>query len=144
MGPADRRSPVVTGGADGVERVLRRIFQSGHFRAFPAHRRDLDVLLAVAASTLTRRRPYAEPEINAALLDWLGSIRAGMDHVTLRRRMVDLDFLKRTVNGSRYFLNYGRVAEVLGDPAVAIDAGAIMADILRDRQARKRIYGSTP
>ncbi len=129
-------------GAAGVENILRRIFQSGSFRAFPSHRRDLDVLLAVAANTLTRRYAYAEPEINASLIAWLESIGAGLDHVTVRRRMVDLGFLKRTVNGSRYFLNYGRVAEVLGDPAVDIDAGKLMADIVRTREARKRIHAA--
>ena len=127
--------------AGTVERFLRRFFRSGSFAAFPTHFRDLDVLLAVAASTLIRRRPYAEPEINEVLIEWLESVHGSLDHVTLRRRMVDVGFLKRTVNGSRYFLNYGRVAEVLGDPAVEVDAGAIMDEILRDRETRKRIYG---
>ena len=128
--------------AGAAERFLRRFFRSGSFAAFPTHSRDLDFLLAVVASTLTRRRPYAEPEINEALVAWLDSVHGRMDHLTLRRRMVDVGFLKRTVNGSRYFLNFGRVAEVLGDPAVEVDAGAIMDEILRDREARKRIYGS--
>ena len=97
----------------------------------------------MAANTLIRRRPYAEREINDALVDWLQSVRGRLDHVTLRRRLVDFDFLKRTMDGSRYFMNYGRVAGVLGDPAVEVDAGAIMADILRDRKSRKRIYDST-
>ena len=54
--------------------------------------------------------------------------------------MVDCGFLKRRTDGSVYFLNYGRVADVLGDPAIEIDAGAISDDILRDREARKRSH----
>ena len=126
--------------AGAVETALRRILRSGSLEAFPTHPKDLDAVLAVAAVTLMRRRPYSEQEINAALTDWLESVHGWMDHVTLRRRMVDLDFLKRTVNGSRYFMNYGRVVEVLGDPALELDAGAIVQEVLRERKERKRMY----
>ena len=128
--------------ADAVETALRRILRSGSLEAFPTHSRHLDIILAVAAVTLMRRRPYNEQEINAALVDWLESVQGWMDHVTRRRRMVDLGFLKRTVNGSRYFMNYGRVVEVLGDPAVELDAGAIVRGVLREREERKRMYTS--
>lgn len=128
--------------ADAVETALRRILRSGSLEAFPTHPKDLDAVLAVAAVTLMRRRPYSEQEINAALTDWLESVHGWMDHVTLRRRMVDLDFLKRTVNGSRYFMNYGRVVEVLGDPALELDAGAIVREVMRERKERKRMYTS--
>jgi len=123
-----------------AENLLRRLLHSGRFAGFPKHPRHLDIVLAVAAGCLSRQRPYAEPEINDALGEWLASVRADIDHVTLRRRMVDCGFLKRTRNGSRYFLNYGRVAGVLGDPAVAVDAGAIRSAVVRERQARKRAY----
>ena len=128
--------------ADTVETALRRILRSGSLEAFPTHPKDLDAVLAVAAVTLMRRRPYSEQEINAALVEWLESVHGWMDHVTLRRRMVDLDFLKRTVNGSRYFMNYGRVVKVLGDPALELDAGAIVQEVLRERKERKRMYTS--
>ena len=122
----------------GVEELFRRLLQSGQLQGFPKHPGQRDMVLAVAAASLTRRRPYREWEINEALAGWLASVRAAIDHVTLRRRMVDLGFLKRRTDGSVYFLNYGRVAEVLGDPAVEVDAGAISDEILRYREARKR------
>ena len=125
-----------------AEAILRRVLRSGSLEFFPTHSRDLDVVLAVVATTLTRRLPYGEREINTALVDWLESVNGWMDHVTLRRRMVDVGFLKRTVNGSRYFMNYGRVVEVLGDPAIEIDAGAVTRDIVRDREKRKRMYAA--
>ena len=124
----------------GVEELFRRLLQSGQLQGFPKHPRELDVVLAVAAVGLTRRWPYPEWEINEALAGWLASVRADIDHVTLRRRMVDFGFLKRRPDGSVYFLNYGRVAEVLGDPAVEVDTAAILADILRERGARRRAY----
>ena len=113
---------------------------SGRFENFPRHPDHLDSILAVAAGRLQRRRPYAEREVNEALREWLLSVHSTIDHVTLRRRMVDLGFLKRTTNGSRYFLNYGRVAGVLGDPSLEIDAGTIIDELLQEREERKRAH----
>ena len=120
-----------------VEELLRRLLQSGRLEGFPRNPRHLDAVLAIAAGSLDRQRPYAEWEVNETLAEWLTSVRADLDHVTLRRRMVDCGFLKRRTDGSRYFLNFNRVAGVLGDPAVEVDGGAIIDDILRERQARK-------
>ncbi len=36
-------------------------------------------------------------------------------------------------------MNHGRVVDVLGDPAGALDAVAIVNGVLQDREARKRI-----
>ena len=126
----------------GIEELFRRLLQSGQLQGFPKHPGELDTVLAVAAAGLTRRWPYPEWEINEALAGWLVSVRGDIDHVTLRRRMVDFGFLKRRPDGSVYFLNYGRVVEVLGDPAIEVDAGAILDDILRERGARRRAYAN--
>ncbi|MCY3621209.1 MAG: DUF2087 domain-containing protein [Gammaproteobacteria bacterium] len=123
-----------------VEALFRRLLQPGRLEGFPKNPDDLSIVLAVATAGLERRRPYAESEVNEVLTDWLDSARADIDHVTLRRRMVDCGFLKRTTNGSRYFLNYGRVVEVLGDPAVDSDVGAIIDDIAIERQERKNAF----
>ena len=123
-----------------VEAIFRRVLQPGRLEGFPKNPDDLSIVLAVAATVLARRRPYAESEVNEVLGDWLDSACADIDHVTLRRRLVDCGFLKRTTNGSRYFLNYGRVVEVLGDPAVEVDVGAIIEDIVIERQERKEAF----
>lgn len=127
-----------------VETLLRNLLQTGALQALPANPCVLDTVLAVATGGLVRQRPYAECEVNDVLSAWLESVRATIDHVTLRRRMVDLGFLKRTKDGSRYYLNSGRVAAVLGGGAVEIDAGAIAADIVRAREVRKKAYGQRP
>ena len=125
---------------EDVEALFRRLLQSGQFEGLPKNPDHLDTVLAVAAGGVARRRPHAEPEINEVLIDWLESVGSDVDHVTLRRRMVDCGFLKRTTNGSRYFLSYGRVAGVLGDPAIAVDVSTIAHDVLRERTARKQAY----
>ncbi len=120
-----------------VERLLRRLLHAGRLRGFPRNPVHRDTVLAVAASGLIRRHAYTEPKINEYLIEWLASVHALVDHVTLRRRLVDCGFLKRTTNGSRYLLNYPRVAGILGDPTLEVDAGAMLEDILAEREARK-------
>lgn len=122
--------------------MLRRLFRTGRLEWFPTHPGERDTLLALAGCKLERRRPYAEREVNRALMEWLASVRAAPDHVTVRRRMVDCGFLKRTPSGSRYYLNYGRVVEALGDPPMTVDAGAIVDEIVRERAERKRAYAA--
>ena len=126
--------------AGDIETLFRNLLQTGALQALPTNPHVRDTVLAVATGGLVRQRPYAEREVNDVLSAWLASVRATIDHVTLRRRMVDLGFLKRTTDGSRYYLNFGRVAAILGDGAVGVDAGAITDDIVRGREARKRAY----
>ena len=125
---------------EDLDGLFRRLLQSGRLEGFPKNPDHLHMVLAVAAGGLARRRPYAEWEVNEALAAWLDSVHAAIDHVTLRRRMVDCGFLKRTTNGSRYFLNYGRVVEVLGDPVIEVDAAAIIDDVAIERQERKEAF----
>ncbi len=128
-------------GSGNAEAVLRNLLRTGALQGLPTHPQALDTLLAVAAGGLARQRPYAEWEVNEILSAWLESAYTKVDHVTLRRRMVDLGFLKRTKDGSRYYLNFGRVRGVLGDGAVEIDVGAMADEIARERAARKNAYG---
>ena len=125
-----------------IETLLRNLLRTGTLQRLPTHPQVLDTLLAVATGGLARQRPYAEPEVNEVLSAWLESVRATVDHVTLRRRMVDLGFLKRTRDGSRYYLNFGRVTEAIGHCEVEIEAGALIDDIVRERKARRNAYGS--
>lgn len=120
-----------------VERLLRRLLHAGRLRGFPKNPDQRDTVLAVVASGLIRRHAYNERTINEYLIDWLASVHAVVDHVTLRRRMVDCGFLKRTMDGSRYLLNYPRVANILGEPVLDVDVGAVLEDVLTEREARK-------
>ena len=127
-----------------TETLLRNLLQTGALQSLPSNPLILDTVLAVATGGFVRQRPYAEREVNDLLSAWLASVHARIDHVTLRRRMVDLGFLKRTRDGSRYYLNVGRVAGILGSGVVEIDAGAITDDIVRGREARKKAYRRHP
>ena len=78
---------------------------------------DFNLMLAAAAQAFARDRSYQEREVNEILKDWLareGSMLA-IDHVELRRWLVDCRVLARD--------DYGR-AYALGQPAPEIAAFA--------------------
>lgn len=73
-------------------------------RRFPRRRRDREILLKSIAMQLDSAREYSEPEINRVLQDWSRHVAPAIDvdHVTLRRLLVDYGELERTADGARY------------------------------------------
>lgn len=76
-------------------------------------------MLAVLCVQLQRRRAYSEPELNAYLKDRLADMPATVDHVTCRRYLIDLGFVKRDRAGTRYLFNYPRLEAALSTQAIA-------------------------
>ena len=84
----------------------------------PRHPERRDIVLAILCLEMRRRYPYTETEINEYLARALAALRANVDHVTCRRYMVDLGFMKRDRAGTRYFLNYPKVEATLSTEAI--------------------------
>ena len=83
-----------------AEELLGRLLHSGPIRGVPRR-----IRIIWTPSSPWRLEPWIDGvpmpsgEINDALAEWLASVRADIDHVTLRRRMVDCGFLKRRTDG---------------------------------------------
>lgn len=60
----------------------------------------------------------------------------GIDHVTMRRLLVDLRPILRTSSGSTYQLNEAKAADL--DAVRAVDPAAIAAEIQAERSRRKQ------
>jgi hypothetical protein len=75
----------------------------------PRKRRDLHILLKSIALFLDARTVYGEAEVNAAISDWLRSVapQLRVDHVHLRRSLIDDAYLLRTTNGASYTIGPG-------------------------------------
>ena len=102
-----------------VEEVLRRVLASMRLRRIPKNPEHRNIVLAIVCLGLMRRYPYTERELNDALCDELEKFNALVDHVTCRRYLVDLDFLKRDRAGHRYFVNFPKVESTLADESLA-------------------------
>jgi len=78
------------------ERMAELCLRSG-MAGFPRKRRDQQILLKSIVLTLDRERDYTELEIGDKLAYWLVDIGTStdLDHVTLRRLLVDTEYLWR-------------------------------------------------
>lgn len=119
---------------ENANRALRRLLANGPLTAVPKRPEDQALLARLAASRLEPARAYRESEVNEALGGWLGSFCApfGIDHVTLRRIMVDTRLLDRDRAGATYRVRLPREERLEEEPAKVLD------EIAAEREARKR------
>jgi len=122
-----------------VSALLGRLLGAGELRRLPSRRADLEVLLALAAALFEPGRLYREGEINERLRGWLQRFAAPhqVDHVTLRRALVDMRYLLRDAPGLAYRCNPAKIAARLTPAAYGVDPGAIHEMRVRERAERK-------
>ena len=120
--------------------TLRRMLANGPLTGYPTRRADEDVLLRLAASRFEFGRSYTEAEVNEVLRVWLETFCApyGIDHVTMRRRLVDTRFLVRDTAGAEYHLAAAKARELARDPTVSEDPAHVLQEIRQEREVRKR------
>jgi hypothetical protein len=123
---------------DRARRALRRLLANGPLTGVPKRPADQELCMTLAASKFDAGRNYLESEVNKQLAAWLKSISEpfGIDHVTLRRMLVDSRFLIRTSSGSIYRFNSERVREV--EAIKEIEPADVLAEIRNERDVRKR------
>lgn len=120
-----------------VERLCKLGADRGP-RGFPRRTRDREILLKSIVLGLDGERSYREREINERLIAWSREVAPAIevDHVTLRRLLVDRGLLERTADGSRYRVGFppGMVAFDLA--IFDLDLRATVA-AYRDRASRR-------
>ena len=124
--------------AEEGERALKRMLANGPLTALPKRPQDQDLLALMAAARFTPGPANGEGEVNDVLAAWLATFSApyGIDHVTLRRMMVDARLLTRTPSGSTYGVNGARADEIA---AVAhLVQSAMLEAVQAERERRKR------
>ncbi|UCG92907.1 MAG: DUF2087 domain-containing protein [candidate division WOR-3 bacterium] len=70
----------------------------------PRKLQDRHIIMKSVVLTLEAGEEYTEKQIDENLKLWLANIGSsiGLDHVTLRRQLVELKYLERKMDGSRY------------------------------------------
>lgn len=123
---------------DDAHRALKRMLANGPLTAIPKRPQDRDLLALMAAARFAPGNTYREGEVNDILTKWLATFSApyGIDHVTLRRMMVDARLLVRTTSGSTYSVNGAKADEIR---AVAqLVPAAMLEAVHAERQRRKQ------
>ena len=123
---------------DETHRALKRMLSNGPLAAVPKRPSDQQLLVAMAAAQLEPGQDYSEGEVNEKLLVWIETFCEphGLDHVTLRRMLVDSRLISRTKSGSAYRLNAERLAEI--EAVASVDPGEVLEEIRVERESRKR------
>jgi hypothetical protein len=87
---------------------LCRLGADGASRRFPRNSRDREILMQSVVMELDSERSYSEKEINAKLKTWSRDVAPSIeiDHVTLRRLLVDYQRLDRTADGAAYRVGF--------------------------------------
>lgn len=108
----------------------------------PKRSRDLQILLFASASWVEPGQVYTEAEVNSELGRWLehGCPTLSLDVVTLRRLLVDANYLDRDDSGRHYSAGRGPLAWTFNEDAAAVDPVKVVAAALRRRAARKAEY----
>ena len=124
-----------------VRATLRRMLANGPLTALPRRPHDLEVFLTLAAARFEPQRTYSEAQVNDLLQAWLEPFSSpfGVDHVTVRRCLVDSRLMVRDPAGSTY-----RLLRSLEEGAGAVEPAKIMAEVRLERQERKRAHSARP
>ena len=127
---------------DAALAALRRLLANGPLTGVPKRPADQRLVAELAAARFEAGRDYAEGEVNERLEGWLAAISApfGLDHVTLRRMLVDARLLLRTRSGSSYRQNPDKRATLV--PLGGIDPARLLDELRKDRERRKEAAGS--
>ena len=108
----------------------------------PKRFEDRQLLAASVVSRIEPGRVYNEREIGLVLVRWCNSFgwRFAVDHVDLRRMVVDMGLVYRNASGSEYRLIDESNAE-LYDPAIReLDLEQVVQEAKDERERRKREY----
>lgn len=121
-----------------AHRALKRLLANGPLTAVPKRPSDQQLLLGLAAAQFEPQKTYREREVNEILKAWIETFCEpyGIDHVTLRRLLVDSRRLSRTTSGSTYRVNREMLREI--ESGARIEPAKVLAEIRDDRESRKR------
>ena len=122
------------------EERLAAICLGGAGTAFPRRMRDRHILYRSIIQRLDLARKYPEGELNDALQQWLLDIGTSLDidHVTLRRYLIDERYLSRDANGNAYQVNPAGSNFVEFDPSIAAIDPFMVIQAAKDRVAERK------
>ena len=120
---------------------LAVICLGGRGSGFPRRSRDRHILYRSVFQSLDPGQKYSESDLNEALQRWLADIGTclDIDHVTLRRYLIDERYLSRDSNGSGYRVNPAGSTHIEFESSVtAVDPVAVI-QAARDKVAERRM-----
>jgi hypothetical protein len=109
-------------------------------RGLPRKLRDKHILYKSILLMLEPDRDYSEKEINAALEKWLTDVGQAIeiDHVSLRRHLVDEGYLSRDQAGTAYRVHLEPTADLFEPATDSIDPVTVIEEAVKSKEQKKR------
>jgi len=110
-------------------------------RDFPKKPQDINILFISAILGFKPDREYSEKEVNEELRKWVEAFGENLplDHVTMRRYLVDAGYILRDADGSSY--STGLQTEYTFDDGLRnLDLPALVQEAIAEREERKRKF----
>lgn len=103
---------------------------------------DQHILFVSAVLELDPSREYNEADLNAALKPWSAAFGDGfgIDHVTLRRYLIDEKYILRDAAGTSYRLNSEEPPVTYDEAIAGLDLEGMLEEARRERDERKRKF----
>jgi hypothetical protein len=123
------------------EQRVASLSLGGFGPGLPRKRRDRQILLKSVAVRLGHGRSYSEADINDALQSWLDGMGPGarMDHVSLRRYLIDERYVTRDAGGATYEICQSESLRSVFEPEVdSVDSFRVVSDARADQDRRRR------
>ena len=114
------------------QQSLKRLLANGPLTAVPKRPSDQRLLMELAVARFEPGKTYREGDVNEILKQWIDTFCEpyGIDHVSMRRYLVDARLLARDSAGASY-----RVAARTERPEA--EPAQVLAEIQRERAQRK-------
>ncbi|MCH7565649.1 MAG: DUF2087 domain-containing protein [Gemmatimonadetes bacterium] len=116
---------------------------NGRITGFPRRTRDLHILMKSVVLTFDAAAEYSEREVNEELRMWMADICPSfeIDHVTLRRRLIDEGYVERERDGSKYWASVPPMESSLFEPDVeSVDVYEAIGTGKKQVEQRKEHY----
>jgi len=111
-------------------------------QGFPKKPLDRHILFISATFGLEPGKQYSERELNDKLRAWTGRFgqHVGLDHVTLRRFLVDEHYLTRDSGGERYELATADGAYTWDPGLRSLDLDVLVEEARQEKELKKQQY----
>ncbi|MCB0194610.1 MAG: DUF2087 domain-containing protein [Anaerolineae bacterium] len=120
---------------------LETLCTKGGGRGLPRSGHDQQILFKSIVLTLDSQRAYTETDLNQALGQWLVQVgqTIEIDHVSLRRHLVDEGYISRDSAGGLYTVS--TAASDQFDPGIdALDPATVIVEAQLERERKKQEY----
>ncbi|HEX7714965.1 MAG TPA: DUF2087 domain-containing protein [Bacillota bacterium] len=126
---------------DFKKRLVELTIKSG-LSGFPVKRRDQLILLRAVSNGFQPDIIYEEKTVNEIIRTQVKCLKCltGLDHVTVRRQLVDERFLSRENDGSRYRLGPGPDSVQFETTVTDLNIEALLASAEAELAARKKAF----